>query len=248
MNLLLVEPHELQDGRIDLDGPRAEHLLRVLRVEVGARVRAGVVDGGTGLAEVVAVEGARLTLSLETGPTPPRPRVDLILALPRPKVLGRLYAMLAQLGVDRVLLTHAAKVERFYFDAHQLAPEWRRVHLLEGLAQAKDTRLPRVTEHRSLTRLLTRELDPLVDRQAGPRLLAHPGGLRSVHAAASGQRPDARVLLAIGPEGGWTDDEHALFVTHGFEEVSLGARTLRTDTATIGLLCLVHDALGPALP
>ena len=52
-----------------------------------------------------------------------------------------------------------------------------------------------------------------------------------------------RVALAVGPEGGWTDFERALLVAHGFTEVSLGTRVLRSDTACLALVALAHDAL-----
>ncbi|MDD6029205.1 MAG: RsmE family RNA methyltransferase, partial [Kiritimatiellae bacterium] len=58
----------------------------------------------------------------------------------------------------------------------------------------------------------------------------HDGG-----APAPGAR-DRRTLVAIGPEGGWTDAEVALLEAHGFDRLSLGPRILRTDTAAIALL------------
>jgi RsmE family RNA methyltransferase len=54
---------------------------------------------------------------------------------------------------------------------------------------------------------------------------------------------EQRVLLAVGPEGGWTDFELQLLETHGFQPFGMGSRTLRTDTACISLLALVHDAI-----
>jgi len=53
------------------------------------------------------------------------------------------------------------------------------------------------------------------------------------------------VLLAVGPEGGWNQFERDLLATHGFVGVTLGARTLRSDTAVVALLALVHDARLP---
>jgi len=57
---------------------------------------------------------------------------------------------------------------------------------------------------------------------------------------------DERVLLAVGPEGGWNEFEISLLRSHGFEPVSMGERTLRSDTACVALLALVHDALRSA--
>jgi RsmE family RNA methyltransferase len=51
------------------------------------------------------------------------------------------------------------------------------------------------------------------------------------------------VLLAVGPEGGWTTYETGQLEAHGFTGVQLGARTLRTDTACIALLAVIHHEL-----
>ena len=53
-------------------------------------------------------------------------------------------------------------------------------------------------------------------------------------------RNAGRLLLAIGPEGGWTDEEVALLEEKGFRRYSLGQRILRTDTATIALLAKLN--------
>ena len=50
-----------------------------------------------------------------------------------------------------------------------------------------------------------------------------------------------KVVVAIGPEGGWTDGELKLFLANGFLPVHLGERVLRTDVATPALLALAHE-------
>jgi 16S rRNA (uracil1498-N3)-methyltransferase len=77
----------------------------------------------------------------------------------------------------------------------------------------------------------------------GVRLAADPAAAASPMEIVRSGRED-RALLAIGPEGGWNDFERGLLAAHGFRSVSLGPRTLRTDTACIALVALVHDALG----
>jgi len=47
----------------------------------------------------------------------------------------------------------------------------------------------------------------------------------------------------VGPEGGWTDFEMQLLTAHGFGVVGMGPRTLRSDTACVALLALLHEAL-----
>jgi 16S rRNA (uracil1498-N3)-methyltransferase len=134
------------------------------------------------------------------------------------------------------MLTNAEKVERDYFDAHVVREETWRPLLIEGLQQARDTRLPRVTVHKRFKVLIEDELDSLCPDCR--RVVGVPAPERVV-ARADEPRP-SRTLLAVGPEGGWNTFELELLRSRGFEDISLGRRTLRTDTATIGLLALLH--------
>ncbi len=242
MNVILVERDELDDsGCVELSGRRGDHVRTVLRARVGDRLRVGRVEGPLGEATVehLAATAVRLRCRFDLE-APPRPTVDLLLALPRPKVLKRLYAPLAQLGLGRLLLVNAAKVERMYFDSHVLDPAFQRERLLEGLQQARDTRLPEVTLHRRLKVLLEDELDACCPD--GERLWADPAGGGSVYDAVQ-ERCRPRVLLAVGPEGGWTAHEAALFAAAGFRGVSAGPRVLSSDVACITMIALVADAL-----
>jgi 16S rRNA (uracil1498-N3)-methyltransferase len=240
MNLILCEPGEVDgDGSATLTGARAAHVRGVLRAKPGDTVRVGVVDGSRGHGEVLSLDDDRAVLRCVLDvPAPPPPAVDLLLALPRPKVLRRLWAQLAALGVGRILLTNAARVERDYFDAHVVQETTWRPLLIEGLQQAADTRLPRVTIHRQFRVLVE---DVLGARPAGERrLVAHPGDGRPLTGVVA-DPPDERVLLAIGPEGGWNAFELELLARHGFEPIDLGPRILRTDTACIALLAVLHE-------
>jgi RsmE family RNA methyltransferase len=165
----------------------------------------------------------------------------VLLALPRPKVMRRLWAQLAALGVGHIILTNAERVERHYFDTHVLSEDTYRPLLIEGLQQARDTRLPNVSIHRQFRILVEDHLDGLF--RDGIRLLADPSGTTSIQSALA-ERTSQRVLLAIGPEGGWNAFELSLLAAHGFRLVSLGPRTLRTDTACTALLAITHAALG----
>jgi RsmE family RNA methyltransferase len=242
MNLILCEPDEVDGhGLATLTGARAAHVRGVLGARPGDTVRIGVVDGAKGRGEVQSIDDTAVVLRCELdGPIPPQPAVDLLLALPRPKVLRRLWAQLAALGVGRILLTNASRVERNYFDTHVLDEATYRPLLIEGLQQAADTRLPRVSIHRQFRVLVEDDLGP---PPAGERrLVAHPGDGRPIAAAAAGLH-DGRVLLAVGPEGGWNAFELELLTRHGFETVALRPRILRTDTACIALLAVLHETL-----
>ena len=242
MNLILLEPGEITpDGRARLHDQRARHIVNVLKALPGSQVRVGVIDSGHGVATVIDRAAGSVTLECTIEPgEPARAAVDLLLALPRPKVLRRLWAQIAALGAAQIIVTNAEKVERNYFDTHVLTEACYRPLLVEGLQQARDTCLPVVSIHRQFKVLIEDGLDGLFP--AGLRLVAHPGSDSSVIDVVR-RTAHNRVLMAIGPEGGWNTFERQLLAQHGFETVGMGARTLRTDTATIALLALAHAAL-----
>ena len=265
MNLILLEPGEVGDGdpgnpghSIKLCGARAHHLLNVLRVAPGHHVRVGILDAQAGVGTVQSIGDNTVDLRCTFDVmVPSRPRVDLLLALPRPKVMRRLWAQIAALGVGQIILTNAERVERNYFDTHVLTSECYGPLLIEGLQQARDTRLPAVSIHKQFKVLIEDDLDGLFPAgAAGPggpgrpgrqRLLADPAARKPAAAVVPGSI-DQRILLAVGPEGGWNAFETALLEAHGFEAFGMGPRTLRTDTACVALLAIVLDAVksGPA--
>jgi RsmE family RNA methyltransferase len=241
VNLIILDPAEVTSaGDVTLTGARAAHLADVLKVTPGQTVRVGLLDGPLGAAVVTATDGRRVAMRCTfDGDAPPRPRVDLLLALPRPKVMRRLWPQLAALGVGQIILTNAERVERNYFDTHVLAPDCYRPLLVEGLQQARDTRLPTVSMHRQFRILVEDHLDTLF---AGVRLVADPRAGASITDTLRGMQGD-RILIAIGAEGGWNDFERQLLEGRGFQPVGLGPRTLRADTACVALVTLVHEAL-----
>src|SRR6185436_4086829 len=96
--------------------------------------------GLTGWGEVVRSAPDELELRVQlTDPPPPRARCDLVLAIPRPKALKKVLPAAASLGVGRIVLVNAARVEKSYFDSKVLAPAFLEELLVLGLEQARDT-------------------------------------------------------------------------------------------------------------
>lgn len=244
MNRILFEPGEIDEaGRVSVRDGRASHIRKVLRAATGARLRAGVLDGLSGSAIVERIDGDAVALRCEWDPRPPGNGafLELILALPRPKVLKRLWAPLASFGLDRLTLLNAARVERNYFDTHWIEPAHYRPLLIEGLQQAGLTRMPEVR--------VARRFRPFVEDLCGApdageiRLMGHPSAAARLPA---GPWPrEARVRLAIGPEGGWTPFEVDLLSAQGFRAVSFGSQILRSDVACIAALALIRDRIWP---
>jgi len=231
MNLLLLEPEDLLGPDLArVTGRRFEHAVQVLRAQGGSRLRVGVLGGLQGLAEVVAQTGTHLDLRLHLEePPPPKLPLDLLLALPRPKVLNRVLASAASLGVARIVLLNAWKVEKAYWKSPRMEPSNLGAQLRLGLEQARDTVLPELRLARLFRPFVEEELPALV---AGRRaLLADPAG-----AGPCPRDLDRPTVLAIGPEGGWVPAELGSFRAAGFEAVTLGPRILRTETALAALV------------
>ncbi len=225
MNLLIFQPEDLrEDGTVRLSGRRLRHALEVLRAAEGDLLRVGLLGGQTGTAEVLRAAGDELVLRPSLTEAPPlRPGIDLLLALPRPKALRKVLPAAASLGVDRIVLVNAARVEKSYFESRVLEPESIRELLLLGLEQARDTRLPEVLVRERFRPFVEDEIDALWP--LAQRLIAHPG------ARAAPARDPRRVALAVGPEGGWVPFEIELLAARGFEPFTLGPRTLRVEVA-----------------
>ncbi|MEY1662154.1 16S rRNA (uracil(1498)-N(3))-methyltransferase [Isoalcanivorax beigongshangi] len=231
MNVLLLEPHQHYRNDLYLVHARqAEHIRRVLGLTVGDSLRAGLLNGPLGRAEVTVDDGTSLQIRFTpTGAPPPPPALKLVLALPRPKMLKRLLIDATSLGIKELHLINSYKVEKSFWSTPELKSELLHSKLLLGLEQSGDTQLPQLH--------LARRFKPFVEDIlpgviAGHRaLLAHPGEAPPLPASVSDP-----ICLAIGPEGGWTAYEVNALQDCGFAVHSFGPRILRVETALPALV------------
>jgi RsmE family RNA methyltransferase len=240
VNLLLLELGELaDDGTCVLRDRRAQHLRAVLGVAPGSIVRAGVLGGAIGTAEVLADDGDALTLRVTATERAREPlAVDLILAVPRPKVLARVIETCAAFGVRRIELTNAWRVDKSYLRSPKLLPDALAHAARLGAEQGATTHVPEIRVHDRFMTMLDRELEPAL------KLVAHPGSAPIERAIVG---PPLPCVLAIGPEGGWIERELATLVDRGFVACAIGAPILRVEaavSAALGQLLLLsrsHD-------
>ena len=232
MNLILLFPDDFAEhDTVRLTGRRARHVHEVHRARVGDSLTVGRVDGlvGKGTVLSVAPDEVRLSVVLSEDPPPPS-GLDLLLALPRPKVLRRVLQSAASLGARRIVLVNAQRVEKSYFDTPFLEPAEVQRNLVLGLEQARDTALPSVAVRKRFRPFVEDELESFWPRAACARLLAHPAAASGPPGSEAGTAAFPAVL-AIGPEGGWVPFEVELLVAHGFQPFGLGPRILRVETA-----------------
>jgi len=238
MNLLLIRPDELgaSTDEVVLRDRRATLVREVLRALPGTRLRAGIAGGAVGEAEVTRVTSDAIGLRFTaTGPPSTPAPVDLVLAVPRPKVLRRTLAAAAAMAVRRIDLVNAWRVDKSYLGSARLAPAAIAEDVWLGAEQGGTTHLPEVVVHRRLMAMLD-------ERHPGPGaargLCAHArGGVDLEVALPPGATGD--VVIAIGPEGGWIEREVETFAARGFAIVRLGAPILRVEAAVVAALAQV---------
>jgi 16S rRNA (uracil1498-N3)-methyltransferase len=231
MNLVLLNRADFfSSDRVRLTGRRLHHLLQVHRVVPGDELLVGVEGGeiGRGIVESLHDEAVDLVIALERDPPPPLP-LTLILALPRPKVLNRVLITAVSMGCKRILLINCWKVEKSYWATPRLAPENLQHQSVLGLEQARDTVFPEIRLVRRFRPFVEDELPALAS--ATNAMVAHPAATTSCPRSVAGQ-----VTLAIGPEGGFIDNEIELFRRAGLEAVSLGPRPLRVEAIVPALI------------
>ena len=234
MNLILLFDDDfVSPGVARLRGRRREHVTSVHRAAVGDSLVVGVANGRIGTGVVTRLDDAlELQVTLDRDPPPPLP-LTLVLALPRPKVLNRVIASATSMGVKRLILVNAWRVEKSYWKSPRLSEENLLLQRVLGLEQARDTVLPAI-ETRRLFRPFVEDELPAIAR-GSLALVAHPVADRECPRAVT--QP---VTLAIGPEGGFIGEEIESLRRVGFEPVSLGPRVLRVETAVAALLARLY--------
>lgn len=231
MNLLIVHPEDfVAERRVLLRDRRLAHVREVHRAVEGGCLRVGLLDGPMGTGTVLRMDAEVLELEVDLDQAAPaKLPLSLVLALPRPKVLNRVVAAAASLGVARIALVNAWKVEKSYWKSPRMEPANLRQQLILGLEQGRDTGLPELRVER-LFRPFAEDVLPAWVKGA-TALVGHPGALAPCPRQLAGP-----CVLAIGPEGGWVDAELDSLRRAGFAEVELGPRILRVETALAALV------------
>jgi RsmE family RNA methyltransferase len=229
VNLILFEPGEIEEPLARAD-PRAIHLLRVLMRREGDMFDAGIVGGPRGKATLAAIGAEALVIRFEPGPLPePADPIHLVVALPRPQTARKILGEAASLGVASMRFFPSEKGEPGYASSTLWRTgEWRR-HLLDGAAQAFDTRIPEIFHNAGLA-----ESVALLPAACTRIALDNYEATRRL--GPSAVRP---LALAFGPERGWSAAERDLLRANGFGLAHLGRRVLRTETAAVAALAVV---------
>lgn len=210
-----------------MPGDDARKLLVVLRGQTGDAVEL-IDSGGRLFASTLVVDGTFATLTLErelAAPQAPRLSITLAQGLTKGAKMDFVVEKATELGVARIVPFLSARVVGDGDRVGKLE-RWRR--LAKSAAQQCGRRdVPEVAAPLDFAALLRSFAE--VDVALVPWELAEPAPLRETLPAALGSA--TRVLVAIGPEGGFSGEEAAAATAAGARIISIGRRILRTETA-----------------
>jgi 16S rRNA (uracil1498-N3)-methyltransferase len=215
----------LTPGPVAVAGPEAHHLAVVCRVRPGDRVSLFNGDGRQYRAVVTEAGKRTVSLDVEAVEEPARElgfRLEVAAPLPRGDRGQFLVEKLTELGVTAFVPLRTARSVVHPGDVEKL-----RRYVIEASKQCGRNVLMHVAPVASWNQYVARDDLPAA------KLLAHPSGERLAGRPADG------VACAVGPEGGFTEDEVARAQAAGWRGVSLGLRTLRVETAALTLAAVL---------
>ncbi|HWJ34815.1 MAG TPA: 16S rRNA (uracil(1498)-N(3))-methyltransferase [Steroidobacteraceae bacterium] len=227
---------------VELPRETASHLAKVLRARNGDQLVLFSGDGREYVGSIESVRGARVTAAVGAGTQIDRESpfaITLVQCVPRGDRMDFIVQKATELGVARIVpvLSQRSIVRLDEGQKESKAAHWRAV-AVSACEQCGRNRLPNIEAPAPLINYL----GTLASTTA--RLVLEP----DLVPAAPPSNLDAAVEIAIGPEGGFADDELDAFRIAGFVRVRLGPRILRTETAAIAALTWLQTRFGDMRP
>lgn len=225
---------EVSGSRAALTGTHADHLIRALRARIGQEFDV-IANGTAHLGRIAEISEHRVEFDLAE-PIPATLAVNLTLLLAIFKFDRMEWAIekCTELGVARLIPVIARHTDAHLASASiKRVERWRRIGL-QAAEQSRRLIPPEISMPTKLADAFTTPGDLRI-------VLAETEEQTMLRNALSAAHED--VLVAVGPEGGWTEDELDLFHKHGWLSASLGPTILRAETAAIAATVLAISAL-----
>lgn len=229
---------EVSGNQAALTGAHADHLIRVLRARMGQEFDI-VADGVVRRGQVTGIGEKRVTFTLGEAVSSEGASVNLTLLLAVFKFDRMEWAIekVTELGVARIIPVIARRTDAHLASASmKRAERWRRI-VVQAAEQSRRTYPPELND--------PMKLGDAAVLQGGLRVvLSEAEQETSLKDAVAANQNASEVLLAIGPEGGWTQDELELLQKAGWISVSLGPTILRAETAAIAAVAITTAQFG----
>ena len=220
-----------------LIGEHAHHLIRVLRARVGQEF--DIVAGAVvrrGRVATIAEDRVDFDLGEELSAQSSTPRVSLLLAIFKFDRMEWAIEKVTELGVTRIIPFIARRTDAHLASASaKRVDRWNRI-ALQAAEQSRRATPPEITA--------SLKFSEAVNLPAALKIVLSESETQVQLCDALAQHEaEGEVLLAIGPEGGWTDDELQLFHQAGWLPASLGPTVLRAETAAIAAIAISFSEL-----
>jgi 16S rRNA (uracil1498-N3)-methyltransferase len=230
---------QFSDDTAIIAGDTAHHLGRVLRAQPGQLYE--LSDGQhvrLGRIEKVARDRVEFVLLEDIPAYQPKLDVTLLLSVVKFEAFEWAIEKATELAVSTIVPLAAERSEKaLLVAATKRAERWKKL-LVEASQQSRRVRVPILQPVAQPARAFSGYPDAAVKIMLSERADALP--LNQILTARSRR---TQAILAIGPEGGWTEAEFSAAQAGGFREVSLGKLILRTETAVIAALSSINYAL-----
>lgn len=237
MNIILFEALSAQN-ELSMQDERAQHICKILRLKAGDSFTAGIINEGKGSATITSVEKQciKFDFVMEDTKSALLYPVTLLVAQVRPICMRRILREAVSLGVERIILCTTETGEKSYAQATLYTSGEYRSILVDGAMQSGQCGVSEVQFASSVSAAIA--LLPSHSQRIVLDNVRESTSLATVAVAAS------PVVLAIGGERGFTDNERRLFDVNGFEFATLGSRILRTETACSAGLAVLLGRMG----
>jgi 16S rRNA (uracil1498-N3)-methyltransferase len=233
-NRFFLKKESRESSVVFLKGEEHHHLSRVARIKNGENIYLFDSRGADYLARVeeVGKNSTRLFILEKRLKSDEKTRITLAQALIKTKNLELILQKATELGMSEfVPVISSRSIIKIGDKSEKKLQRWRRI-VLESSKQCGRSAVPTIHIPYDLSTFFRRgseEKKIFFCRRGGQNLRDRLADLPS----------PASVVLLIGPEGGWTDREEQDILGHGFESISLGPLTLRSETAAIASLAMV---------
>ncbi len=241
-NRFFIKKNDIHSCTLLLYGDEHHHLSRVARVKPEEKVWLFDEQGTNYLAKVEEIrkDMTRMSILQTLDKNKPKIKITLAQALLKSKKMDLIIQKSTELAVTNIIPVITARtIVKVEEKIQKKIERWKKI-ALEAVKQSQKSFLPSISSPMPVEKLVEgrgEEKKLLLSENKGKYL-------RDILIESSGSelkmpKPPSSVLILVGPEGGWTDEEERFMLNNGYEAVSLGKQTLRAETAALYSLVLI---------
>jgi len=243
MHHFFVQSADINDGIVVIKGDDVAHITRSLRLNLGDEISVTNGEGQKYLTELIEFSEdfvkAKIIEKFKVQ-AEPRVKVTLVQGLPKSKKMDMIVQKCTEIGIEEIIPINTKRtiVNLNQKKAQKRQERWQKI-VEEAAKQSKRGKIPEVKELSDLKQIITDfasydlVLVPWEDEESQ--------GLKET---LESNLEAGRIMIIIGPEGGFSLEEIEQVKMAGAQSVTLGPRILRTETAGIATLSMVLYQLG----